>query len=99
MVANTIRAPRMGSPVTASTAIAWMFSSCIWVTFRVAWLVVSLVGFRLGHSVPLHDAADGAVADAATPLPAPSDARAAAITATVLRPAELMSTPVGTARA
>ncbi|GGU56025.1 hypothetical protein GCM10010502_02890 [Kitasatospora aureofaciens] len=90
----------MGSPVTASDAAALMFSSCIWVTFKVAWLAVSLVGFRLGHCAPLlHDVADGVVADAVTPLPAPSDAKAAAITATVLRPTELMSTPMGTTRA
>ncbi|GAA2793222.1 hypothetical protein GCM10019017_43460 [Streptomyces showdoensis] len=54
---------------------------------------MSLTGLRLGHSAPLHGAGDEGVAVAATPLPAPIDARAAAITATVLRPTEPMSTP------
>ncbi|MER6086766.1 hypothetical protein [Streptomyces bluensis] len=54
---------------------------------------MSLVGFRLGHSDPLHGGAAVEAADAGAPPPTPSAAIATAIAETVIRPEDLMSTP------
>ncbi|MFJ2198724.1 hypothetical protein [Streptomyces violaceusniger] len=71
-----------------------MFSNCICVTFKEPWLAAILTGAKAEQSAPpLHDAAGRLVADAMAPLPTPTDANAAAITTTALRPKEVMSPP------
>ncbi|MFE7567122.1 hypothetical protein ACFU76_09175 [Streptomyces sp. NPDC057539] len=64
-------------------------------TFKEAWLAVSLVGFRLVQSsAPLHVGAAVSAAEAGAPLPTPSAANATAIAETATRPEDLMSTPL-----
>ncbi|MFD4874291.1 hypothetical protein ACFWOB_13065 [Streptomyces sp. NPDC058420] len=60
-------------------------------TFRLAWLAVSLVGFRLTQSGPLHGGVAVGAADAGPPLPTPSAAIATAIAETAIRPEDFTS--------